>query len=394
MPKLTVRTVEAARPSTSEFVLWDAELSTFGLRVKPTGIKSYVLQFRNRDGRSRRITIGRHGVLAPEEARRHARRLLAAVADGRDPAQERHDQLHAPSVAELAATYEAEHLPGKRPLSRRHDTAMIRADILPRLGAIKVASVCHDDVAALHRAVTARAPIRANRVLAVASKMFSLAMRKGWRADNPCRGVPRNPENERRRFLSQNEIARLFDALAAYPRQEAANAVRLLILTGARAGEVMTATWDHFDLDAGVWIKPSQHTKQKREHRVPLSPPALELLARIRAASKGPYVVPGRDPNTPISQLHSVWGWITKRAKIDGARLHDLRHTYASILVSSGGSLPLIGALLGHTQARTTMRYSHLMDEPLREATARVADYIAGATAGRLADVMPLRRGA
>ncbi len=159
-----------------------------------------------------------------------------------------------------------------------------------------------------------------------------------------------------------------------------ADAIRLLMLTGARRSEVLSATWDAFDLDAGVWTKPSSHTKQKKPHRVPLSPPALQLLQKIRAREKhsSGYIFPSRarSKHPHLTELKKSWNRICQLAEIEGVRIHDLRHTYASILVSGGASLPIIGALLGHTQVQTTHRYAHLMDNPLREATTQVAAII------------------
>ena len=158
--------------------------------------------------------------------------------------------------------------------------------------------------------------------------------------------------------------------------QVSANAIRFLLLTGARRGEVLQAEWGQFDLSSGVWTKPSAHTKQKREHRVPLSEAAIELLEKIRRETNGQFVFPGRKPGAALAELKRSWQTIRRRANLENVRLHDLRHTYASILASSGMSLPIIGALLGHTQTSTTERYSHLQDDPLREATERVANVL------------------
>lgn len=220
--------------------------------------------------------------------------------------------------------------------------------------------------------------------------MFSLAIKWEWVERNPARGIERFPEERRERFLSPDEINRLSQALidhvasAIRPNEanKVANAIRLLMLTGARRSEVLSATWDMFDLDAGVWTKPSSHTKQKKPHRVPLSPPALQLLQKIRAREKhsSSYIFPSRARSTRphLTELKKSWSRICRLADLEGVRIHDLRHTYASILVSGGASLPIIGALLGHTQDQTTHRYAHLMDNPLREATTRVAAIIDG----------------
>jgi len=174
-----------------------------------------------------------------------------------------------------------------------------------------------------------------------------------------------------------------------------------LLLTGARRGEVLAATWDQFDLEAGVWIKPSSHTKQKREHRVPLSAPARRLLADMRAEAErrakerqrelSKYVFPARVGGGAMVEIKSAWAALCRAAKLECVRIHDLRHTYASVLASAGLSLPVIGALLGHTQPGTTARYAHLFDDPLRAATERAAAIVTGsAQAG--AEVVPIGR--
>jgi integrase len=232
------------------------------------------------------------------------------------------------------------------------------------------------------------------------------------RSDNPARGIEREPEERRERFLTPAEIGRLADALAAHPEKLSANALRLLLLTGARKGEMLSARWSEFDLAAGVWTKPSAHTKTKKEHRVPLSAPAVALLTEMRAEAEKeqkksrrnaePEFVFAVGDNQHLVEIKRAWLSICKTAglaelvdAVDGAgrpqkdakghpvrvwqatvRIHDLRHTYAAVLASSGLSLPIIGALLGHTQAATTHRYAHLLDDPLRAATERMGSLV------------------
>jgi integrase len=244
------------------------------------------------------------------------------------------------------------------------------------------AEVRKSDINALHRDLTkAGKPVRANRVLALLSTMFNLAIDEGWLHDNPCKKVKKNPETPRERYLSSDELVRLLDALAAHPDQNEANAVRLLLLTGARRGEVLSMQWDHIDFEKRTWTKPSHHTKQKKLHHVPLSAPALQLLAEMASTptndslpSSSDYVFPGPGKNGHRVDLKKPWASICQAADIEGLRLHDLRHSYASLLVAGGASLPIIGKLLGHTQAATTQRYAHLDVDPLREITERDPD--------------------
>jgi integrase len=310
--------------------------------------------------------------------------------------QERHDGRDAPSVAELCDRFEREYLPKRRPSTQRDYTGILNTYVRPKLGKIKVADLAHSDIDTLHREISKRAPYRANRTVAVISRMMNLAITWGWRADNAARGIERAPEHKRERFLSPAEVVRLAGVLRGHPERTSANAILLLLLTGARKSEVLGARWDQFDLDRGVWTKPSAHTKQNKEHRVPLSRPALSLLNEIKhevdckatqesgrdERENSPnfdLVFPGKG-DRPLAEIKRIWSSICKSADLQELRIHDLRHTYASILASSGLSLPIIGALLGHTQAATTQRYAHLIDDALREATERVGTIIADTT--------------
>ena len=236
--------------------------------------------------------------------------------------------------------------------------------------------------------------------------MFNLAIKEQWIDRNPAKGIDRNPENRRERYLSPAEIARLVEALRAHPERTSADAVLLLLLTGARRGEALSSTWGQFDLNAGVWTKPASTTKQKKIHRVPLSEGALALLRGIRARQEATvsdakrrglikpmprYVFPGV-AGRPIREVKRLWSSICRQADITDARLHDLRHTYASILVSSGLSLPIIGRMLGHTQPATTARYSHLADDPLRAAAEIAGKAIADARDPKVVVPMPRNR--
>ncbi len=365
-------------PDKSSRITYDIEVKGFGLRVTAAGARSFVLNYRI-DGRERRYTIGSFPDWSVASAREEAKRLKRQVDLGHDPMATRHAERAAPTVAELAARYLEEHAIRKVPRAQKDDQAMIETFVLPTIGRLKVLDVRRDDIDQLHREVSRKRPIRANRLAQMLSKMFNLAVRWEYCADNPVRGIQRNPEERRNRYLSGDELRRLIEVLAEHPNQKSANVIRLLLLTGARRGEALNAAWDQFDLRTGVWTKPSAHTKQKKEHRVPLSAPTLELLSEIKArADPSPYLFSGRTPEKPMVELKNFWAGVCKRARLEDCRIHDLRHTYASILASSGLSLPIIGALLGHTQPNTTARYSHLFDDPLREATERVGAFLNG----------------
>jgi integrase len=392
--KLTKSVVERLSPAVADYVVWDAQLPGFGVRVKPSGVKSYVVQYRNRKtGGSRRKTIGQHGpLLTFHKARERARIILADALKGNDPIADDRAIRAAPTINELAADYLAQHaLPKKRARSVENDRSMLDRIILPRLGGKKVNAVQSRDINALHVAMK-DTPYQANRVLALMSKMFSLAMKWGWSSDNPVKGLERYHEERRERWLSDDELGRLLGALSTHLNQRAANAVRFQLLTGARIGEVLSARWSDVDLTRGVWIKPSHHTKQNRTEHLPLSAPALALLAemRERAGAVERYLFPGDAPDKPLQGIKKFWRSITEQTGLKDYRLHDNRHTHASHLVSSGLSLEIVGRLLGHTNPLTTKRYAHLADDPLRAAAERFGSKMEALREARQAEIVPV----
>ena len=402
-------------------IKYDYELKGFGIRVTPAGAKSFILNYRTRAGRERRFTIGQVDEgWKVRAARKEAEDIKAKVRGGYDPLAEIEDERGAPTVAKLCERFKEEHLPKKRPATQQDYTRAIERYIEPALKHRKVADVDYSDVDGLHRKVTKEGgPYRANRIVAILSKMFNLAIKWKWCAANPAKGIERNPEPKRKRYLDGDELARLAEALNKHKDQPASNIIRMLLLTGSRRGEVMGARWDQFDLDVGIWVKPGSETKQKTEHRVPLSAPVRQLLTDIRAAAdreakkKGrpvsDFVFPARIGAGHRVELKKDWADLCKAAGLvtaqtipgkpprtiltHSARIHDLRHTYASVLASAGMSLPTIGALLGHSQPATTQRYSHLFDEPLRKATETAASVI-GAAEKRGGEVVRFPKGA
>lgn len=394
---------QLAAPAKGNKVYYDVEVKGFGVRVTAAGARSFVLNYRS-DGRERRITIGSFPDWSVRAAREQAKTLKRRVDFGEDPMADRHEERAAKTVGHLCDLFEEQHLPSRRISTQEDYRSLLRLYIRPQFGQLKVAALRHGDVATLHREIARRAPYRANRMVAVLSKMLSIAIREGWREDNPARGIERAHEEKRERFLSPAEICRLGKALAAHAERTSANAIRLLLLTGARRSEALSATWDQFDLTTGIWIKPSAHTKQKKQHRVPLSAPALALLAEMRReAPEGcRYVFPSTKSSKPagdgtaakfepLTEVKRTWNTVCRAAQMPDTRLHDLRHSYASVLASRGLSLHIVGALLGHTQPRTTARYAHLYDDALRAATEQVGAMVAGNDQPS-AEVLPIWR--
>lgn len=378
--RLTDRVVKGLpRPKAGNRVYYDDLVSGFGCRVTAAGARAFVLNYRRRsDGVERRYTIGSHPEWAVAGAREEAKTLRRAIDAGGDPVGDLRAEREARTVNDLCDRFLAEYLPRKRPSTQKTYGQQITSEIRPALGRLKVANVSLADIDGVHRAITKRGrKYRANRVIALLSCMFTMAIKWRMRNDNPCKEIERNDEAKRKRYLSGAELERLSAALSRHEDQDTADIFRLLLLTGARSGEVLSARWADIDLKTGTWTKPGATTKQRTDHVVPLNAPARQLLAE-RARSDPEYVFPGRDEGHR-ADVKDAWARICKAAHITGPRIHDLRHSYASILASSGVGLHAIGALLGHTQPQTTHRYAHLFDDHLRQATERVGAVVATA---------------
>jgi len=377
-------------PETGAATYWDNDpkVTGFGLRVYAGGSKSFFLNYRI-DGRERRYTIGAFPRWSVTAARERAKELRVQIDRGHNPAGQKRERREAPTVQDLIDRYIRDHLPTKA-ASRSKDEKAMLTEIGKYLGKhTKVADVHGGDILDMHRKITESGrPVRANRILAVCSKMLSLSLvpmpgeNTPWRnavQGNPCKGVKRNHEEGRERFFSQAELASITDALAEYPGV-AADCARLIMLTGCRPAEALKASWEEFDEEPGYWIKPSAHTKQRKVHRLPLNPPAIELIDRLRKKRKGNWVFPGDKPGEHLAALWHIWHFVRKKTGLGkGARLYDLRHTFASVGAGGGLGLPIIGRLLGHTQSRTTQRYAHFADDPLREAAEKIGSVITGA---------------
>jgi integrase len=417
--RITKRTMDALQPNASEFTLWDDAVTGFGVRVRPTGAKSYVVVYRSGAGRGapvRRYTIAATGKITPERARARAKVVLGAVAHGHDPADQKAAERGTPTVAELADRFMSDHVKAKR----KGRTAEFYRDILdrivkPAVGTTKADKLTRLQVGRLHSSLS-ETPFQANRVLAVVGSMYAFGGRAGIvpEGSHPARGIDKFKENCRERFLTGEELERLGGAIREaettglswtvdqsnpyakhVPKAQrftkiapsAAAALRLLLFTGCRLREILHLRWEHVDSERGCLFLPDSKSGRKT---VILNAPALAVLNSLERV--GLYVVLGDDPEQPRHDLKRPWDAVKKRAGLTGVRLHDLRHTYASFGAGGGLGLPIIGRLLGHAQATTTARYAHLDNDPLRRASESIARRIAAALDGKPASIIiPVR---
>ncbi|HEX9736193.1 MAG TPA: site-specific integrase [Thermoanaerobaculia bacterium] len=395
--KLTKRSVDAARyQGSGAYYVWDCEVRGFGLRVYPSALKSFVVTYRVR-GKQRFYTIGRYGELTVDEARTKALQALGRARNGEDPAGQRLASRRAPTMVDLAERYMREHAEvRKKPAVAKADRQTWERLILPRYGKRKVADIERCDVTQLHTELAAT-PAMANHTRGLLSTAFNLAEVWGWRAEgtNPCRHVKKFKAQARERYYSEVELSRLGAVLTEAERSwgespHAVAAIRLLILTGCRSVEILTLRWDYVDFERQCLHLPDSKTGKKT---VRLNAPALRVLADIERVDGSPWVIPGKAPGKPLRSLRGLWAKICQAAELRDARIHDLRHTFASFGVNSGHNLPVIGKLLGHSKTATTERYAHLADHPVRAANEQIGATLEATLAGApKAEVAPINR--
>jgi integrase len=376
MPKLTKRIVDAAEIRASEYFIWDDDIPGLGLRVLPSGRKGYVVQYRT-GRRSRRMSLGPSTVLTCEQARIRAISIVAAARNGEDPAAARDTGRQAITVKELAERFDREHIAIRvKPSTAKGYRRNLERFIFPALGRLTVTGITRADVAKFHHDLR-HIPYQANRCLEVISKMFNLAELWGLRPDgsNPRKHIRKYPEEKRERFLSAAELRRVGEVLREMEVEgvelpSAILAVRLLILTGCRLNEVMTLKWEYVDFTDEVLRLPDSKTGAKVVH---LGQPAIAILKAAERIKDNPWVITGILEGKRLSDLQPFWQRVRARAGLKNARIHDLRHTFASTAVAAGQGLPMIGKLLGHTQVQTTARYAHLAVDPVKNAADAVA---------------------
>ena len=371
---ISKRTVDALSVEDRDAVFWDDRIPGFGVRVYPSGSKVYVVQTRHR-GKSRRVTLGRHGVITADKARKEAALAINRIKSGEEPVER-----GSVTVAELAARYLEEHVDVRcKESTQRMYRSVVERFIVPAYGGVAVEDVERKHINALHLDLR-HIPYQANRALEIGSKLFNLA--EEWKlrtGGNPCKYVRKYREEKRERFLTEAEFRHLgavlngMEAAGRLPVYPAA-AIRLLMLTGCRRNEIVELQWKHVDLDSGELKLADSKTGARL---VPLSPAAARVLAELPRIEGNPWVIPGtKKPEKPLSDLNHYWDRVRVEAGLDDVRLHDLRHSFASRALALGESLSMIGKLLGHNKIETTSRYAHLARDSIKASSARVADSI------------------
>jgi integrase len=414
--KLTKRTIDAIKPDGTDRVFWDEELRGFGLRVKPTGLKSFLIQFRNRQGRSRRLTVGNYGRLTPEEGRREARRHLSDVERGRDPAEQRLEEHNAITVTELCREYlakaDAGLIIGRKGLPKRLSTleidrGRIARHIIPLLGNRPLKDLTSADVKRFLEAVMSgktagnvKTKLRgvarvtggataAVRAVGLLGGMFTYAKEVGYIEHNPAHGI-RKPADKRRSFrLGPAEYRALANALEDAERKgehwQAIASIRLLALTGCRRSEILNLKWSEIDMENACLRL--HETKTGASIR-PLPRPARDILAQIRR--QGEYVFPGL--NQGDKSYASVFPKAWRRVSGFAYTPHGLRHAYASAAHQLGLGELTIKALLGHARLGVTSGYLLTVDTVVLAAAERVSRYIEGAMSGETGKIVRLTR--
>ena len=418
--RITKRLVDALKPGGGDSYVFDTDLGGFGVRVRSTGGMSYIVQYKAGTGRgapTRRVTLGGVGRMTPEQARKAAEKVLGSVAHGEDPAADKTRERRGLPISLVIPVFLKDHMEAKRKAS----TAAAYRDLLerivsPAIGHMKLGTATRLDIARLHSSLR-KTPVTANRVLAVIGSLYSFAVKAGYVAEgcNPARGIEKYPEKGRERFLTSEELARLGDALRegetiglTYEVDEtkpkvkhapkadkrrtkldpfAAAAIRLLILTGARLREILDAKWQHADFERGILFLPDSKTGRKPVY---LSAPAMQVLASLPRLEGNPHIVVGMKDGAPRADLKKPWAAVTKAAGLESVRIHDLRHSFASVGAGAALGLPIIGKLLGHTQAATTHRYAHLDADPMRRAVETIGVTIAAAMGSPARNVVPM----
>lgn len=437
--KLGRRLLKELETVSQATIIYDQDLKGFGLKLmppstkNPAGAKSWIVEYRPGSGgrgvAKKRVVIGSTTSLTPEQAREAAKTMLANVRLGADPSARRAEQRGAKTIAELAPLYDAETNPLRKPRTVETYANYWKKHILPALGSMPAVAVTKADIVKLHRSTGAEKKVTANRLVTLLAHFFGWAQQDGKfvpKGHNPAQGVDRFKESGKERFLTPDELGRLGAALrlaetdgvpwapadmskrgskhiTKLPENrltkitpQSAGAIRLLIFTGARLREILHLEWSQVDFGRTMLFLPDSKSGKKP---ILLGGPAvavlkeLERLALAEARKVNPeakkplsrYVFPTADMTRPKHDISRPWKLIQRAADLRGVRLHDLRHSFASVGAGSGLGLPVIGKLLGHGDVKTTAKYAHLDVNPLRRANDIIGETIASAMGGAAA---------
>ena len=419
--RLTKRTVDAATPQSERYIVWDSELKGFGLRVEPSGAKTFLVRYRprgaGRTGAKRFMKVGRYGTLTSDEARNRAKAILGAVAAGGDPAGEQNKARKAITMAALAERYlDEEVTPKLKPGTAKLYSHYLLDLAIPEIGRLKADAITRSEISKLHLKIGRTRPVAANRVLATLSALFGYGVKQSILPEgfNPARGIDKFREAARERFLTLAELEQLGAAINEaettgvpwrvdnekptakhIPKAEritrvspfAGAAIRLLLFTGCRLREILDLRWSDVDLERGMLNLLDSKTGRKS---VILNAPALTVIATLPRI--GDYLIHGERPDKPRSDLKRPWAILCRRAGLKRVRIHDLRHSFASVGVSAGHGLPIVGKLLGHSDASSTARYAHFDADPVRRASNSIAASIAAAMDGKSCTEVPFEK--
>jgi len=368
--KLTKRFIDSTKyqgNGSSQDIRWDEQLPGFGLRIYPTGRKSFVLSYRS-NGRKHIMTVGGYGAITLDQGRKKARRFLSDIIEGGDPLASRKKAAQGSTVKVLCGEY-LERYAKPRKKTWKEDQRRIERHVLPTWGNVKAKALNRSDVASFHHKLGRTAPYEANRILALLSKMYEMAKQWGFieeHAPNPAQKIDKFKEEKRDRWLTQKELPRLAKAIDRDPNVFVRAAMWIYLLTGLRRNELLQLKWLDIDFERKE-IKLSD-TKAGRPHYVPLSPEAVERIQTIPRLDENPYIFPGARKGKPLVNISKPWLRIRKEAELQDVRLHDIRRTVGSWLAQSGKSLHLIGRVLGHSNTTTTQIYARFAQDHVKEA--------------------------
>jgi integrase len=390
MPNINDRFIKSLKkPKSKHQIYWDDKLIGFGIRITNNDARSFVLRYVI-GGRERKYTVGKYPDLSSGAAREMAIELKGEIVKGGDPLDDRKKSSEIPTIKELGAEYLETKRKSLRPRTLSDYEFILRKHIIPNFGNYKTNTITQKDIQKFMNDLSDR-PYAANRALQLFSAMLLMAKDQGWIDSEPAKDITKFQEDERHRYLSDAEITKLLKVLDDEKTNPNSKIIRLIFTTGSRKSEVLAARWKDFDLEKGVWFKKAADIKQKKISYIPLNSEALAVVKELKRnivsakkledskeliVSNEEYLFYNPETKTHVKDLKAFWKKLCINAGIKNARIHDLRHTFASILVNKGVSLQVAGKLLGHSDTRTTERYSHLINSTLKQATDIFGDKI------------------